>query len=413
MAGSRKRKKKGENNFLLYAVSKGLRTGIFKNWLSCAPNVNKVPGCVYKGFNDIEEAKRWLNAEKLDIVFNDCTEEEFKTSNNKVNISSDISLSSSFSSTDPLEGTSTDFLKRKMHANHEMESDSSSLYLMIIQQSEKIARLESMVNEQSIQIASLKSIITSTIKESVQEILTATFQHTSNSENASFSHIVKRQTKYSSGDNSFVQHNSSTGKESNIRLQEKSNPVLKPKTSSERKNRKTTPFKPKQCIVITLRRESKLMEKFNPDVVRRTICSHFGPTIIEDITPYRFNSDNPRIMVQLHSEELASNISSAWPSNLFDGSEARTTINPVDSTKHSVMMKGVPLDYEEDMMNQEITARFPGAKTFRLRTKNGKILRTVKIQFACEEHLDECLKNGITLPSQSLICLCEKLNYNG
>ncbi|THH18699.1 hypothetical protein EUX98_g8913 [Antrodiella citrinella] len=41
-----------------YAVTKGTKVGIFKNWINCKPHVNRVRGSVYQGFSTRAEAKR-------------------------------------------------------------------------------------------------------------------------------------------------------------------------------------------------------------------------------------------------------------------------------------------------------------------------------------------------------------------
>ena len=45
----------------VYAVRKGLKTGIFNSWDECKIAVTGFSGAEYKGFNDEEEATRWLN----------------------------------------------------------------------------------------------------------------------------------------------------------------------------------------------------------------------------------------------------------------------------------------------------------------------------------------------------------------
>ena len=43
-----------------YAVKKGFKTGIFNSWNECKQVVNGYSGAIYKSFEDIEEAKSFL-----------------------------------------------------------------------------------------------------------------------------------------------------------------------------------------------------------------------------------------------------------------------------------------------------------------------------------------------------------------
>lgn len=44
----------------IYAVKKGLITGVFYNWDECKESVNGYPGAIYKGFTTLEDAKAFL-----------------------------------------------------------------------------------------------------------------------------------------------------------------------------------------------------------------------------------------------------------------------------------------------------------------------------------------------------------------
>ena len=47
----------------VYAVKKGIVTGIFYNWDDCKASVDGYPGAEYKGFATEEEAKEYLGIE--------------------------------------------------------------------------------------------------------------------------------------------------------------------------------------------------------------------------------------------------------------------------------------------------------------------------------------------------------------
>lgn len=43
-----------------YAVKKGHKIGIFNNWRDCKASIDGFPYCCFRGFNDKDEATRWL-----------------------------------------------------------------------------------------------------------------------------------------------------------------------------------------------------------------------------------------------------------------------------------------------------------------------------------------------------------------
>ena len=420
MTSNKRKKKKGENNFDLYAVSHGHKTGIFKNWLSCAPNVNKVPGAIFKGFNNLEEAKKWLVAENVNITFNDCSAEEFEKADGMELDDTCFSQSSFGSFSDPIEGTSNRSpLKRKTPTSRNLNMDSDSTYLMIIQQSEKIDRLESIINHQT----SLISNLTRTIKEIVEKNLStfrdSIFQQCNNER--SFANALKH------GPSTSTSIPASTKIPQPIPINSKDIHPAPRKDSNRhpsedlkmhtRNNKHSTPFKPKQSVVISVTDKKSLSvsesDRFNPDIIRRAICEHFGPTLIEKVSPYHFNSNKPKVIVQLKDENSATTLVNNWSSHILNGSEVRNTINPLERDKNSVMMKGVPLDYDHKTMEEEICSVYPCTKVMRLTSKDGRLLRTVKLQFQNDIHLQNSLKYGITLTSQSLICHCEQIIHNG
>lgn len=50
-----------------YAVRKGYNTGIFDTWDACKAQVDGFSGAEYKGFNDEEEAHKYLNSKGISI----------------------------------------------------------------------------------------------------------------------------------------------------------------------------------------------------------------------------------------------------------------------------------------------------------------------------------------------------------
>lgn len=51
----------------VYAVRRGRQTGIFNTWNDCKKQVENFPQARFKGFLDVNEAMRWLNAEESEL----------------------------------------------------------------------------------------------------------------------------------------------------------------------------------------------------------------------------------------------------------------------------------------------------------------------------------------------------------
>jgi viroplasmin and RNaseH domain-containing protein len=387
--------KKRKKSFQLYAVSRGLKTGVFKNWLSCAPHVNKVEGAIYKGFNSLEDARRWLTANGVVVTFNDCKAADF--------FEDDVdctSMSSSFTShkSDPGEGTSNQFTIQNRKRQHSPCLDNENLHLIVLQQSEKMERLENVIRHQSSTITALQDTVTKLVSV-VEKNFSKTFEE--------FKECINKCSPPNYASKVHQSTASSPIIKKPTQITQAPVPFTQPSTSKTEKNIDTS-FKPEQCVIISMTNSPNLAENFNPDVIRRSINNHFGPTIIEKITPYKLKSQNPRITVQLKNKIYAENMIKDWPITLFGGSTARLTINPDTLNKNSVMMKGVPLDCDDMLVQEDIVRLFPGAKAARLK-KNGKNLRTFKIDFKNNNDHTKAIDKGIILSSQSILCHCEEI----
>ena len=119
---------------------------------------------------------------------------------------------------------------------------------------------------------------------------------------------------------------------------------------------------------------------FNQDTIRRTLNKTFGPIIIEKITRYNFNTNNPKIMIQFNHQETRNNILRKWNTDLFGGSSIRQTIDPKSLTENMGMLKGVPLDAEDSTVVNDIKVLYPHATSERI-FKEGKPMRMFKIRF--------------------------------
>jgi len=168
-------------------------------------------------------------------------------------------------------------------------------------------------------------------------------------------------------------------------------------------------FVPNQNIIVSIQKDSEISKKFDQDSIRRVICKHFGPTIIEKVTRYKYNTDTPKISIQFQDTKTAENIASNWKTHIFGSSSARTTINPASFKENTVMMYGVPIDCNDTDIESDVTSMYEGSVMQRL-LKDGKRLRTFKIKFSSSSHYYEAISNGILLNSQSIKCHCKPIN---
>ena len=131
--------------------------------------------------------------------------------------------------------------------------------------------------------------------------------------------------------------------------------------------------------------------------------------IIERITPYKYNSDFPKLCLQLSRSETAKHVASAWKIDLFGGSSARSTIK-YDAIKPTTMcmLKGVPLSTDDVNIVKDIERVYNNIPAKRL-YKNGKQLHTMLLTFTSEMEQSRALKEGIHLISSGVLCHCERL----
>ena len=78
--------------------------------------------------------------------------------------------------------------------------------------------------------------------------------------------------------------------------------------------------------------------------------------ILDCVTPYSYNSGFPKVCLQLWRSETAKHVISAWKTDLFGGSSARSTIK-YDAIKQTTMCKlksPYPLSTEDINIEKDI-----------------------------------------------------------
>ena len=180
------------------------------------------------------------------------------------------------------------------------------------------------------------------------------------------------------------------------------------KSSGKGKTPNTTPFIPESNIVITIEKTSQAYKNFSHDLVRRTVNNKYGPTLIEKINRYKFDTNTPRIIMQLKSPEAANSLVEKWEKDTFGGSEVRNTIDPKTLNTNVAMLKGVPIDADDTQLQGQVQSQYPGASAARL-VKSGKKLRVFRVKFSDETQLTTALtQRGFLFTSENIVCHFEK-----
>lgn len=162
-------------------------------------------------------------------------------------------------------------------------------------------------------------------------------------------------------------------------------------------------FQPEKCLVLsnTSNTNPDQFRKLNHDIIRRTLSNNHGPLIVDMINRYKFNSANPRYIVQLSSEEDVTTVISDWKPDSFGGSTARRTISP-NAIDHVGMARGVPLDIEDSTIKEVIDTVYAGS-TFERLLKNGNPLHTVKVTFSDATQLTTAINKGLLINSCNML----------
>lgn len=186
-----------------------------------------------------------------------------------------------------------------------------------------------------------------------------------------------------------------------------------PQTMSSSNHQKNIPKHPttfigQNNIVVSLKPNSNIHTNFNQDMIRKAINIEHGPTIIELISRYGFKSNTPRIMIQFRSRDIADSINNKWNKSLFEGSTSRLSINPDTHKENCVILKGIPLDADDEDVSKDVKTIDKLASIERL-IKNGKKLRSFKVKFSQSKYCQESISNGIYLPTVHILCHAEAL----
>ena len=171
-------------------------------------------------------------------------------------------------------------------------------------------------------------------------------------------------------------------------------------------------FMPEKCIII--HSKNKNFSEINQDDVRKAIGSISGkPIMIDMINRHKFRTSDPKFIIQLAKSSNRDGLIKAWnesDKDLLGGSTARLPIKP---NNNIAMLRGVPTSIPDDELIEGIQKNYGDISSlYRLQTKAGNYLRTVKVTFKNPHQLENALRDGITLHQHNLILRAEKLLTN-
>ena len=385
----------GTDRFKLYAVSKGRRSGIYDNWALAEQQVAGFSGSVFKGFNSERAAEKFMQSAGITKPKYIVAEPQSESHSNS---SSCNTFATSLCDAELLNACST---PTRINTNNTGNANTHN----ISAKCDNCITLAEVVHQLTQRIDNLEHRLSSVNNKdscinSLDENLTTLTERISKVE-----HSLKRSYRDATKTgllpnavNAGVSASSNPQQHANLKL-------VNATSKSSTVNKTSIKFEPEKCVVIS-GTHAEDFRSLKHDTIRHTLSANHGPIMIDKINRYRFQSDNPKYMIQLSSVEAVQKVVNNWNADSFGGSAARATIKP-DNNISTGMMRGVPLDIAEDTIQQAVESVYTGASTVRL-SKDNKKLRTVKITFKDNDMLTTAVKNGITITSCNMMFRIER-----
>ena len=161
-----------------------------------------------------------------------------------------------------------------------------------------------------------------------------------------------------------------------------------------------TTVKPSLTIVISKDVSCSLSKGSNE--IKKEFNKLFKDVPIE----HCFASKGGSIFIELTNEDEARRVVEGWKTSFFadDHSDSNkgTVCKLLSSIQNSVIIKAVPTEMDEKLIEESIQGTYPGAKVKRFVKAGNVKLRTLKIDFVTPGQSDQMIKKGLRINNLSL-----------
>lgn len=399
------------NKYKFYAVSKGRQLGIYDHWSVAEKQVNGYPGCTYQGFHTIRQAENFMtaanipnpkhftavnvikptsttDAEQLDSTF--CSDSY---------LDADSAAQGVTANSTPTSKTTTTNVGLNITAREVQCQHCSSILPLLNTLLEKVDRLEStqrnllVLPNQQQKLPSPNNASATDFKLAALAAKIDSLTSKLNSLGPTLFPVTRPAELYRHTEPPTTNTISTP---------------QPPKTATlprEKTSRTNTDFDPKRCVVID-NLTPEVAKSLNQDTIRRAISEKIGPVFIDLINRYKHNSPNPKFIVQFTEPTVIPNIIDKWDDNTLLGSTVRKTVPPTPKNCLG-MLRGIPLDINDEDLTDAVLATYPGSTIYRLRSNTGTLLRTAKLEFPSRELCDKAVKEGLHLEDHHLLLRVE------
>ena len=427
---------KRNKNDKYYSVARGRKIGIFDNWASAEEQIRGFSCSLYQGFKTKRAAEEFLRKYGIsDIKYYTGVTTVPGNDDAHSEISDDSLLAIS---NEGYSNSATVNNNAPQSLSSSMQDISKSSNSTPVSECKKCINLTALIETLIQKLEISQSLLKESMSRTSEATITAAVSDHINRQLSAFKDDIKTDinSRLSAIDDQLnkralysVAAKGTPGQPSNIHLNQQTPNSLKPpmynitpappasissqlrssenrqdpSSKQKEKFQNSKPFIPERCLVISdLNKEN--LTNINQDSIRRTIGQEFGPTMFDMINRYKFNSSNPKYIIQLSNPDKLEHIVANWKPHLLGGSSIRRTLKP---NPYVGMLRGVPTSISDEQLSTELYEKFPGASLYRLRSKEGTLLRTVKIEFSNKEQLNKSMSDGIILESEQVLLQVE------
>ena len=152
-------------------------------------------------------------------------------------------------------------------------------------------------------------------------------------------------------------------------------------------NKEHSPRDPNKILIIT--GKQKIRDSIE---IKRTFAKRFP---LKKLV-YAFTTARGNTHLEFLTVEEADNILKSWNPEFFGGDSVARKAND-KTNEHSALIRGVPLELDNNEVEQHLHNNFPGVKARRFVKADKTALQTVKLSFPSKLLYDKATSDGIFL----------------